>query len=488
MTTVSVLTRVGLTYPSAGSGSPARRPPEYPFSAHQEMGDSDVYGLVRDCLAFSGADRENYGSVAWNPLGSIIQPGERVIVMPNLVMHRRRDRNETELEFQAKCTHGSIIRAVCDYATIATGSTELVTVGCAPLQSCDFDAVCEEARLLEVAEFYRRSSGQGLAIRDLRATHTRWTRFGALRNVRESGDEPWVGIDLGTDSLLEKHYQRSAESVEFRVGDYDPATTLAFHGRGRHEYAVSKAVLDSDVIISVPKLKTHEKVGITCALKGTVGAVARKECLAHHRLGPPEDGGDEYPAAGVGRRLVSELMERTATNRTDLTHNAQRVAAKGLARLARAGRRGVMNGAWHGNDTAWRMALDIARILRFARSDGTLAEVPQRRHAVLVDGIVAGEGEGPLRPSPRRAGLVVFSPDIVHADLACAQIMRFDPARIPLLRNARRLERYPLHDSSIDTAFVLDGSRCELEDLGTKVGLARFRPPKGWRDHLDPPR
>lgn len=51
--------------------------------------------------------------------------------------------------------------------------------------------------------------------------------------------------------------------------------------------------MDADVIVHVPKLKTHEKVGITCALKGVVGS---KECLAHYRAGGPATVATNIPA------------------------------------------------------------------------------------------------------------------------------------------------------------------------------------------------
>lgn len=485
-TTVSVVSAAGVDYPPAGPASPISRPPEYPFPTERGPGDSDVYLLVRQCLVAAGADRANLGGGEWNPLGRFIAPGSRVVVLPNLVMHRRRDRNESLAAFQAKCTQASVIRAVCDYAMIANRSPERISVACAPLQSCDFDAVCRESGLAAMAEFYRERCGDPLPLRDLRATRTRWSTFGALRECREDDTEPWVGVDLGSNSLIEDLYRRNTP-VHIRVGDYEPASTLMFHDRGRHVYAISRALLDADVIISVPKLKTHEKVGVTCALKGTVGAIARKECLAHHRLGAPDDGGDEYPVAGAARRLVSALVDRSTTTGTDLAHNAQRVAAKGLSKLARVGARGVMNGAWHGNDTAWRMALDIARVLRYARPDGTVAETPQRSHLVLVDGVVAGEGEGPLRPSPRRCGVVLFGTDVVHADLACARLMGFDPDRIPLLHHARQLGQLPLLAEPGSPIVAVNSIPSGPDVVGRDVGLERFRPPKGWRTHLGGP-
>ena len=37
----------------------------------------------------------------------------------------------------------------------------------------------------------------------------------------------------------------------------------------------------------------------------------------------------------------------------------------------------IRNGNWQGNDTCWRMALDLNRALRFANRDGSLRTAAQ---------------------------------------------------------------------------------------------------------------
>src|ERR1022692_1434372 len=50
---------------------------------------------------------------------------------------------------------------------------------------------------------------------------------------------------------------------------------------GAHRYAVGNTVLSADVILNVPKLKTHMKTGMTGALKNFVGIVGSKDFLPH---------------------------------------------------------------------------------------------------------------------------------------------------------------------------------------------------------------
>jgi uncharacterized protein (DUF362 family) len=464
---VSVVSNPAARYPGAASGPS-------PASADRPNADrSVVRGMVERALLLAGSTGESGGPL----LGEWISPGERVFLLPNLVMNRRSDRGETIPRFLAKCTNGSIVQPLFDHAVEASGDSRLVSVGSAPLQACDYAAVVREAGFTDGASKVETASAD-MQPMDLRSVATVWSKYGALLE-RDSRDVPTVEVDLGSRSFLDELYLKNS-SVDFRVGDYAPSETLSFHSKGSHIYTIHRAVLESDVIISVPKLKTHEKVGITCALKGTIGTVTRKECLAHYRHDTRHARGDEHPPGNPLRSLAAEISDRSYAAPDTWLGNASRIVGKSAFRLARIGQRGIMGGAWAGNDTAWRMALDVARILRFARPDGSIAETPQRSHLVLVDGIVAGEGEGPLRPSPVPAGTVLFSDDPVAADVTCAQLMGFEPDRIPLLSHAMDLSLdLPLRSW---TSCSVQWDEKTFPDVGAIPSvLARpFRPAKGW--------
>ena len=61
----------------------------------------------------------------------------------------------------------------------------------------------------------------------------------------------------------------------------------------------------------------------------------------------------------------------------------------------------VRSGNWHGNDTCWRMVLDLNK--SFFHFNGA-AEPRSKplRYLVDVDGIVEGEGNGPMSQSVYR--------------------------------------------------------------------------------------
>ena len=475
---IAVIRSRDVGYPEAGHAfSPGEAYPEYAY--RDSLGpENRVYDMVRTLFVQAGLDRDHLGSPAWNPLGRWIRPGARVFVLCNFVCHRRP--SESERDLHAKVTHGSVLRALIDYVLIATGRSGRVLFGNAPLQSCRWEDVLADSGAAEVRDFYRRVGAPVEAI-DLRGEVTERDALGRVRrrDVREEST-PVVDFDLGSRSLLDAAGSRQ----HYRVADYNPDRTEGFHRPGSHRYLMHRAVIDSDVVISLPKLKTHEKVGVTCVVKGFVGAVVRKDCLAHHRFGSPAAGGDEYPARFAMLAPLSRFHD-WVNRRADTAPGqaASQVLDRSARRILR--RVGVTGaGAWHGNDTAWRMAVDLARILHYGGGDGTLHPEVRRRHLALIDGIVAGEGNGPLAPTAVDARALIFADGVVEADRAACRLMGFDPADVPMVREASSDPRWPLDPPTGPSPFVLDdGVETPPDGLSSALGRP-FRPPRGWRGYL----
>jgi hypothetical protein len=381
-----------------------------------------------------------------------------------------------------------VLRPVVDYAVLPAADPSLVSVGNAPIQGCDYGAVTELAGAKAIADFYRQESPGLRGPLDLRRVVSRWNRFGAMIEKKLRSSEAVVSIDLGAASYLDELYEScTKDELHFRVGDYPPSDTMSFHEKGRHVYLVNRRVLEADVVISVPKLKTHQKVALTCALKGTVGAIAHKECLAHHRSGSRKNGGDEYRGGTWAHALATYLAESASGKGNTPGANLLRVSSKVVYRFMGRVVDPTMGGAWYGNDTAWRMSLDIARILRYGRTDGTMARTPVRNHLAFIDGILAGEGNGPLRPRAKHMGAILFAPDPASADVAAALLAGFDPAKIPIIANAYRGGQYPLTDSTLESLeFIVNGNRVPPAGLRAAAGIAGvLEPPPGWRGKVE---
>jgi uncharacterized protein (DUF362 family) len=434
--------------------------------------DEDVRKLVHDALSLALGVPP---ATETNPLRKTIKAGMRVFVLVNHVTHRRA--GESDLEFQSKVTSSAVVSHLAFMAAEATGSTALVTIGNAPLQSCDYEQLMKDVGLRDQLELREIS---GVSIADLRGVVSKWSRFGRLLDLQRRAPELGVTVELGPSSLLEELYG-GVHDPQFRVSDYRARDCAKYHSKGKHSYVVHKSLLEADVIISVPTLKTHQKVGLTAVVKGCVGAIYLKQCLAHHRLGGASAGGDEFSPDGVVRRLISRLSDRASNFIDSAPSGILAVAAKLLYRAARISSSAAMGGAWEGNDTAWRMSLDIARVLRFARPDGTLADEPQRHHVAVVDGIVAGEGEGPLRPTPRIENLIIAATDPLSADVLACLAMGWNPMAIPTLRHAPRLSNYPLTEcQSLNDIGLLIGESVTTLDHVRPLTEHPFTPPKLW--------
>ncbi len=126
------------------------------------------------------------------------------------------------------------------------------------------------------------------------------------------------------------------------------------------DLAVPVSVLDADIVVSMPKLKTHHWAGMTCGMKNLFGVV---------------------PGAVYGWPK-------------NFLH-------------------------FHGIQNA---IVDLAATIRPS--------------LVIVDAVVAMEGDGPIMGKPRATGFLAVGRDPVAVDATCARAIGLDPARLPYLAEA----------------------------------------------------
>ena len=235
----------------------------------------------------------------------------------------------------------------------------------------------------------------------------------------------------------------TSECSRFRVTNYEPEKMVQHHNEKTHEYLVPRTILDADVVINLPKLKTHRKVALTAALKNLVGINGHKDWLPHHRTGSLKENGDEYRDPSVVKRALTHLQEAIDRNPYSRINSVRRLAMRLGWRFNRSfGSDSFYEGSWYGNDTLWRTVLDLNRVLVYADQQGAIADDAQRRCITFVDGIVAGEGEGPLEPSARRCGLLVGGINPLAVDAALATVIGFDYRKIPLVAGGFAVARF----------------------------------------------
>ena len=307
-------------------------------------------------------------------------------------------------------------------------------VGDAPVQGCDFDRLLKATGLGAWSDQLKRAEPRFKGVRDFRRTTCVFVDGVRMAEEGRQAEENFVLFDLGGRSLLEPITDGEGS---FRVTCYDPRLLARTHAPGRHQFLVARDIIEADVVINLPKLKTHKKAGITNALKNLIGINGNKEYLPHHRLGGSGSGGDCYPDTNLFKRALEFTADQQ--NKTDslAAARAWTLMSKPFVRALRImGDELGVEGSWSGNDTIWRTCLDLNRILLYGRTDGTLADRPQRQTLHIVDAIVAGQGDGPLKPQPLALGMLLAGRNPAAVDWVGARLLAYDPNRLMIVREA----------------------------------------------------
>jgi uncharacterized protein (DUF362 family) len=465
---------------------PGRSYPELAAWLPAEVGPPNhVYAAVRSSLVALGLDAARFGTPGWNPLGDLVPSGARVVLKPNFIRHWNPAPGSS---VESVVTHGSVLRAVLDYARLAVGPEGSLAIAEAPQHDCDFGEIRRIAGLDPIAAFYAEALGAEVEVVDLRREAVTYRDGVIVARTPLPGDpRGYRLVDLGARSAF---HGSGLDPRRFRGADYDSRPTTGHHAGGRHEYLLAETVLSADLVVNLPKLKTHKKTGVTLALKNLVGINGDKNLLPHHCAGRPSAGGDEFPGDGMLDRARSLGVEAARVLLRRGVGTGLLRAARRLETVAR-GDAFVRSGNWWGNRTTWRMCLDLNRAFYYSDARGARwdAGAPVRRALHVIDGIVAGEGEGPLAPRDRPLGAIVAATDPLALDLACVRLMGFDEQRIPKVREALAATELPI--GGLRGAAELQVVAADAEGRTREVALAAlapergFLPHSGWRGHLE---
>ncbi len=456
--------------------------PEYPFVEKITSKSDAAYQSVRSSFYLLGLDLEHFGSKEWNPLGDLITPGQNVLIKPNLISEGHRKQPS---EWKQIITHPSIIRAVLDYVFIALKGKGKVTIADGPQTDSDFDRICHISGLYDVVHFFQ-SKGLDIELLDLR--RDRWFSRGDViyKRVKLNGDPAgYTSINLGDKS----EFLSYKLCGRFYGADYAINELGKYHFADNHIYILCKTPLDADVFINIPKMKTHIKTGVTLSLKNLVGINGYRNCLPHHTLGTQDQGGDEFQVATMKNKVQSktiELFKRTLTKLGGTGGLLPRLIKITGKMVFGDSNNIVRSGNWYGNDTAWRMVLDLNKAFFYYNGDGSKREKP-RKYMTIVDGIIAGEGSGPIEPDPINAGLIVAGFNPVAVDTASAILMGFDYNKIPMIANAWNNKDFPLIKSQINEIRCLSNIpewNCALSEI-VNTPCLKFKPSFGWKGHIE---
>jgi uncharacterized protein (DUF362 family) len=412
-----------------------------------------------------------------------IRPGDRVVLKPNWVKEHD-ERFPGPDQWEHVVTHPAVIEGVLRWAALKLRGAGSIVICDAPQTDSSFAALSRYCGLNEMVSRCRGDfSGLDIRLLDLRPEE--WKALDGVVVARTK---------LGGDPLGDTHV-RLDEASEF-VGfhgqgrlygaSYDMAETNSRHEGTRHEYLLCRTPMDCDVFINLPKLKTHKKVGLTCALKNLVGINANKNWLPHHTEGTPEEGGDQFPASTAKARLERVWMgaaKRWLKNRPLLSRLF--VPVKKAGRIVFGDTQKVVrSGNWHGNETCWRMVLDLNKCFFCYDGAGQKLQKP-RRYLAIVDGIMSGEGNGPMAPDRKNCGIIIAGTHPVAVDCVAATLMGFDWRKLNLLERSFRLAALNFVDFAPADIEIVSNQPCWSKKLEDVEETFAFKPHFGWAGAIE---
>lgn len=385
---------------------------------------------------------------------------KRILLKPNFVLQCSRIEHQYCL-----CTNLNLIIAtlqvLCEY------KPKSIVIGDAPIQDCDWDKLFD-ASFIENISLLSDKYCVPISLIDFRKVI--YNSITNLFGESKRHDEDYLFFDVAERSFLEPITKKH---VNYRVTNYDPRRMCQAHSRGKHKYCVAKELFDSDVVITMPKPKTHRMAGMTNSLKILVGINGDKDYLPHHRVGSQSQGGDCYKEYSFYRTVAEKVIDFANMHRGGgKIHKYAMKAHRFLWRKSHLTPEVTVNGGWYGNDTVWRMVMDLNLIAKYGKSDGTLSDTPQRTIYSLCDGIVGGQGEGPLNPDPLALGVLAFSNDSYLMDEVMGNLFHLDISRIPLLKIASQCNKDKNLEITINDKKVFMGL---VREYGIDVKMS-----SGW--------
>ena len=411
-----------------------------------------------------------------------VVPDEKIFIKPNWVIHPFRGKEDRWI---ATTTNTALIEAVLIVLKGKLAGKGHVIIGDSPFGRADITKIHALTHIESVVDRYRTSDFR-IDVIDIRNYYLKTVGEVVVQKYKLAGDPRGNRvIHLGRDSAF---FNKENKAYAF-VDDMFPVSD--FHDENHDDYVVSQSVLDCDLFINLPKLKTHRSAGMTCAMKNLIGIIGNKNSIPHRTEGSADAGGDSYPAmpgngqAKLGRTSRFRKAIRTLKRLRVPFLNYLMIPAKLLHdRIYGMDVRGY----WYGNDTVWRSILDVNRILMYCDKQGEMQDTRQRRYLCIADAIIAGEGEGPLVPTPKNCGLILIADNPVALDTVACRLMGFRSDKLPLLQASFGSMRWPLVDFSMDEVLIhsdLNQWDGRFASTITRSESYQFVPVEGWKGVID---
>ncbi len=410
----------------------------------------------------------------------IIKKTDTVCIKPNFVQESRNQDDDWEYVI----THPTIIQAVIELVSDILSSHGKIVVADAPMTGSSFSKIISH---MPINEWKKCCDDKNIPfeIIDLRDEEWKMADNGVILNRTKLKGDPNGKLLVNLKSSNSEFFDKPKTSQKLYGADYNIEETNNAHNGLDNFYSVSKTVIKADVIINLPKLKTHKKAGITCCLKNMVGINTNKNLLPHHTIGTPKNGGDQFESSSSGTEIESLFTMAAKNFVTKFKVFAPiLVPLKKMAILFRGDNKHTLrSGGWYGNDTLWRTILDLNKVMFYSREDGNFSE-DKKRYIGIVDAIQAGQGNGPVEPDRIDCGKIICGFNPVAIDCVATKIMHFDYMKIPQLKNAFLIKNYKLIDCQYKDIIVANDD-VEKTIEATDFPIIEWRSAFGWENHIE---
>ena len=130
------------------------------------------------------------------------------------------------------------------------------------------------------------------------------------------------------------------------------------------------------------------------------------------------------------------------------------------------------------------MVLDLNKCLFFYDGAGNRRTKPLRYLAV-VDGIIGGEGNGPMSPDAKPCGVIIAGTHPLAVDCVAATLMGFDLQRIRMLKNSFAMRELNFAPFRLEDIEVVSNKPAWNGGCAAVEGAFDFKPHFGWTGAIE---
>jgi uncharacterized protein (DUF362 family) len=416
---------------------------------------------------------------------SIIKPGNKVIIKPNWIRESHLSRPD---EWEQVITHPAVITSVLKKVLEKLNGTGKVSIVDGPETSSSFEKILAH---YPVQLWKKMADESGIMFEILDLREDEWiTDDNVVVERKKLPGDPLGSTQVNLLNDTSEFFTHSPSKKGYFGADSNISETNKAHDGRNNYYRVSRTVIESDIFINIPKLKTHKKAGITCNLKNLVGINTYKNFLPHNTIGTASDGGDQFPGKNSKSKIESKLMpfiHQHILTKPGWSRLFSPVIGFGR-KIFGDNSKTIRGGSWYGNDTLWRTILDLNKILFYADPDGSMRAdrwSSTKKYISVVDAIIAGEGNGPKSPDPVHFKYLICGTNPVATDTVCAAFMGFDAFKIPHISKAYLIKKYRLVNFNEDQIEILfSGKKYHIGDIPAEK-IRPFIAHFGWTGHIE---